>query len=646
MGSPEVAEVAITLPDGSVRQVERGSTIADLAASIGPRLAREAVAGRVGGQLVDLATPLEHDTRVEIVMPVSEDGIEVIRHSTAHLMAMAVQELYPETKVTIGPVIENGFFYDFDRATPFSDEDLASIEAKMREIAKRDLPVYREVVERDEAIRRFEQLGEHFKVEIIQDLPADETVTIYGQGEWFDLCRGPHVPSTGKLGAFKLLNVAGAYWRGNERNPQLQRIYGTAWGNKKELQAYLQQLEEARKRDHRKLGKELDLFSFHPVSPASPFFHPKGATVYRLLVDFVRELYFKHGYEEVITPQIADLDLWHKSGHYENFAESMYFTTTEEREFAVKPMNCPGHCVLFGSKMHSYRELPLRMADFGRLHRYERSGVTAGLTRVRTFAQDDAHIFCTPQQMEQEILNFLDLINETYRVFGFEEVRVAVATRPEKSMGTDEQWSLAEGALESALRKRDISYHINAGEGAFYGPKIEFQVLDALKRPWQLGTIQVDYSMPTRFGLTYRTPEGSEATPVMLHRAMLGSIERFMGILIEHCAGAFPVWLAPVQAAVLTVSEKSVAYGDLTTKRLREAGLRAEFDDGDEKIGAKIRRAQLQKVPYMLVLGEREVHDQTIAVRTRTGEQLPPMPVAEFIERVLETSRTRSVSIT
>ncbi len=639
------ALVNITLPDGSVRQIERGKTIAELAASIGPRLAREAVAGKIGDRVVDLNTPLEDDAHVAIILPSTEEGVDVIRHSTAHLMAMAVQELFPGTKVTIGPVIENGFYYDFDRSEPFSEEDLARIEDKMREIAKRDLPVYREVVERAAAIERFEKLGENYKVEIIRELPGNEAITVYGQGEWYDLCRGPHVPSTGKLGAFKLLNVAGAYWRGDERNPQLQRIYGTAWGNKKELEAYLHQLEEARKRDHRKLGKELDLFSFFPIAPASPFFHPKGASVYNLLVDYMRELYFRYGYEEVITPQIADVELWRKSGHYDNFGDSMYFTKVEEREFAVKPMNCPGHCVYFGSQAHSYRELPLRIADFGRLHRYERSGVTAGLTRVRTFSQDDAHIFCAPEQMESEIQGFLDLIYEVYRVFGFEEIRVAVATRPEKSIGTDEQWELAESALKTALVSRGIDFHLNEGEGAFYGPKIEFQVLDALKRPWQLGTIQVDYSMPTRFGLTYRTAEGGEATPVMLHRAMLGSIERFMGIYIEHCAGAFPVWLAPVQAAVLTVSEKSLAYGARVTEELRKAGVRVEFDDADDKIGAKIRRAQLMKVPYMLVLGEREGHDQTVAVRTRTGEQWPPMPVNEFVERVQELVRTRSSSI-
>ncbi len=633
--------ITVTLPDGSQREIPAGSTGADLAAQIGPRLAREALAMKIGDSVYDLSRTLDGDARVEFVMPDSDAGLDVLRHSTAHLLAMAVQELYPEAKVTIGPVIENGFYYDFERPTPFSDEDLASIEARMAEIVKRDLPVYREVVARDEAVRRFEKLGEHFKVEIIRELP-DGPITVYGHGDWFDLCRGPHVPSTGRLGAFKLLSVAGAYWRGDERNPQLQRIYGTAWASKKELKAYLDQIEEAKKRDHRKLGRELNLFTFHPVAPASPFFHPKGATVYNLLVEYIRALYFKHGYDEVITPMVADLELWKKSGHYDNFAESMYFTKVEERDFSVKPMNCPGHCVMFGAQAWSYRDLPVRMADFGRLHRFERSGVTQGLTRVRSFSQDDAHIFCAPEQMEDEILKFIDLLYEVYGVFGFGDVRVAIATRPARSQGTDEQWKLAEDALESALRRRNIAFHLNPGEGAFYGPKIEFQVLDALRRPWQLGTIQVDYSMPTRFGLSYRTSEGTEAVPVMLHRAMLGSIERFMGILIEHCAGAFPVWLAPVQAAVLTVSEKSVAYGERVTAQLRAAGIRVEFDQGDEKIGAKIRRAQLQKIPYMLVLGEREATDQTVAVRTRTGEQMPPGPVEQFIERVSEITRTRS----
>jgi threonyl-tRNA synthetase len=638
------ALVNITLPDGSSRQIPAGSTVGDVAASIGARLAKEAVAGKLNGRVVDLSVPIEADATVEIVTPKTDAGVDVIRHSTAHLLAHAVQELYPETKVTIGPVIENGFYYDFDRKEPFTEDDLRKIEDRMREIAKRDLKIERHVEPKERMLEKFKAEDETYKVELISNF--EDPISYYSQGDWFDLCTGPHVPSTGRLGVFKLLSVAGAYWRGDERNPQLQRIYGTAWADKKDLEAYLHALEEAKKRDHRKLGKELDLFSFHPVAPASPFFHPKGATVYNLLVDYIRELYFKHGYHEVVTPQIADVDLWKKSGHYDNFAESMYFTDIEERDFAVKPMNCPGHCVIYSTHGHSYRDLPLRMADFGRLHRYERSGVTAGLTRVRTFSQDDAHIFCAPEQMQAEIFKFLDLIEETYRVFGFSEVRIAVATRPAKSMGTDEQWELAENALMNALRERGIAFAINTGEGAFYGPKIEFQVLDALKRPWQLGTIQVDYSMPTRFGLTYRTAEGNDATPVMLHRAMLGSIERFMGIYIEHCAGAFPGWLAPVQATVLTVSEKSSEYGERVAAQLRSAGIRVELDNGDEKIGAKIRKAQLMKVPYMLVIGEREAHEQTVAVRTRTGEQLPPAPVGAFVERVKELIHTRSVALT
>lgn len=637
------SNVNVKLPDGSSRQVPAGSSLADLAASIGARLAKDAVAGKIDGKLVDLSTKLDHDAAVEIVLPKSPEGLEVLRHSTAHLLANAVQELYPETKVTIGPVIENGFYYDFDRPTPFTDDDLRKIEARMAEIVKRGVPIERHVEPKAAMLERFRKENETYKVELIQGFT--DPISYYSQGDWFDLCTGPHVPNTSKLGVFKLLSVAGAYWRGDERNPQLQRIYGTAWADKKELEAYLHALEEARKRDHRKVGKELDLFTFHPMAPASPFFLPKGATVYNLLVDYMRELYFKYGYQEVITPQIADMELWRKSGHYDNFADSMYFTKIEEREFAVKPMNCPGHCLIFSGHGHSYRDLPLRLADFGRLHRYERSGVTAGLTRVRTFSQDDAHIFCAPEQMQDEIGRFIDLIREVYRVFGFEEVRIAVATRPAKSQGTDEQWAHAENALQEALRAKGLAFHINAGEGAFYGPKIEFQVLDALKRPWQLGTIQVDYSMPSRFGLQYRTADGSDAIPVMLHRAMLGSIERFMGIYIEHCAGAFPVWLAPVQAAVLTVSEKSSAYAERVADQLRHGGVRVELDAGDEKIGAKIRKQQLAKTPYMLVLGEREAQDQTVAVRTRTGEQLPPEPVESFLARVAQLSKTRSQSL-
>lgn len=637
-------KVKVTLPDGSQREFARGVTAAEVAAALGPRLAREAVAAKIDGRVVDLATPIEADAQVAILLPDSDEGLDVIRHSTAHLMANAVQELFPETKVTIGPVIENGFYYDFDRPEPFTEEDLARIEQRMREIVQRDVRIERHVYPKAVMRERFVKAGEPYKVEIIDGLA--EPISYYTQGEWGDLCTGPHVPSTGKLGVFKLLHVAGAYWRGDERNPQLQRIYGTAWATQQQLDDYLRQIEEAKRRDHRKLGKELDLFSFHPVAPASPFFHPKGAVIYNLLVDYIRELYRKWDYREVITPQIADVELWKKSGHYDNFGENMFFTRIDEREFAVKPMNCPGHCVLFASQGHSYRDLPLRLADFGRLHRYERSGVTAGLTRVRTFAQDDAHIFCAPEQIEGEIAAFIDLLLEVYRVFGFDEIRVALATRPARYQGTEEQWVLAERALAKALHTKGIAYDINAGEGAFYGPKIEFQVLDALRRPWQLGTIQVDYSMPARFGLVYRTPTGTDAVPVMLHRAVLGSIERFMGILIEHCAGAFPVWLAPVQAVVLTVSEKSQTYAQGLAAQLREAGLRIELDDGDEKIGAKIRKAQIQKIPYMLVIGAREARDQTVAVRTRKGEQWPAMPVGAFIERVQTLVRQRVADLT
>jgi threonyl-tRNA synthetase len=634
----------IQLPDGSTREVPEQATVADVAAAIGKRLAKDAIAGKVNGKVVDVYTPVPDGAKVEIVTPKSEEGIDTIRHSTAHLMAMAVQELFPGTQVTIGPVIENGFFYDFGTDRPFSDEDLRRIEEKMQEIVARDLPIRREVLSRDEAIDTFEKLGEQYKVEIIKAIPGDEPLSVYHQGPWFDLCRGPHVPSTGRLGAFKLTSVAGAYWRGDERNAMLQRIYGTAWGDREQLDAYLKRIEEAKARDHRKLGKELSLFHFSQFAPAMPIFLPKGTVIYNELIDFVREYYRRDGYTEVIAPIIFDTELFKISGHYDNYRDNMFFSEIEEREYGVKPMNCPGHTQIFAIERRSYRDLPIRYAEFTRLHRYERSGVTHGLVRVRSFAQDDAHLFVTPDQIESEINRELRLIKEIYDTFDFREVRIAHSTRPEKRLGDDAMWDAAEGALENALRKNGLAFHVNPGEGAFYGPKLEFQVTDAIGRPWQLGTIQLDYALPERFGLEYIGSDGAEHRPVMIHRAILGSLERFIGIIIEHFAGAFPFWLAPVQASVLPLSEKFVDYADATAARLRAAGLRVDVDRSNEKLGAKIRMAQLQKVPHMLIVGEKEAAADTVSIRKRSGEQ-STASVEEWIAQAKELVRTRTLSL-
>ena len=633
----------VQLPDGSMKEVPEGASVADVAASIGKRLAKDAIAGKINGKVVDVYTSVPDGAKVEIITPKSEEGIDTIRHSTAHLMAMAVQELFPGTQVTIGPVIENGFFYDFGTDRPFSDEDLRLIEDKMSEIAKRDLPVRREEWSREEAIKTFDQLGEKYKVEIIQGIPGDEPLSVYRQGEWFDLCRGPHVPSTGRLGAFKLLSVAGAYWRGDERNAMLQRIYGTAWGDKEQLDAYLKRVEDAKARDHRKLGKELDLIYFSQFAPAMPNFLPKGAVIYNELIDFVREFYERDGYSEVVTPLVWDVELFKISGHYDNYRENMYMFEADEREYGLKPMNCPGHTQIYAMERRSYRDLPIRLADFARLHRYERSGVTHGLARVRAFAQDDAHLFVTPEQIEDEIDRELRLIKEIYDTFDFKEVRIALSTRPEKRLGTDEIWDAAEGGLKNALEKNGLQYHINPGEGAFYGPKLEFQVTDAIGRPWQLGTIQLDYALPERFKLEYIGADNHEHRPVMIHRAILGSLERFIGIIIEHFAGAFPVWLAPVQAAVLPLSEKFTDYAADVAKQLTAAKLRVEVDQSNEKLGAKIRNAQLKKVPFMLVVGEKEAQTGSVAVRRRHGEQ-STMPIEEFIKQIRELIDCRSLT--
>lgn len=609
--------IEVRLPDDSLRPLPEGATGADLAGGIGARLLEAALAVKVNGHLADLKAPLANGAKVEIVTNKAPESLDLIRHSTAHLLAHAVKRLHPDARVGIGPTIEDGFYYDFWVDKPFTPEDLPVIEAEMRKIVAEDIQIEREDLERDAAVARFQAMGEPLKVEVVAGIPSGDIISGYRQGDFYDLCRGPHVPSTGKLKAFKLLSIAGAYWRGDERNQMLSRIYGTAFHTQKELDEHLKRLEEAKARDHRKLGKELGLYSFHPEAPASPFFHPKGTQVYNELVAYIRELYFKYGYSEVITPQILDVALWKTSGHYENYAENMYFTTAEEREYAVKPMNCPGHCLMFATQKHSYRDLPIRYADFGRLHRYERSGVTHGLTRVRTFCQDDAHIYCTPEQIKTEMADFLALLKEVYDTFGFDGMRVALSTRPEKRLGSDAIWDAAEQALSEALDEAGMPYTLNPGEGAFYGPKIEFQILDALKRPWQLGTLQVDYMLPERFDLKYTQADGSEGRPIMLHRAILGSLERFMGILVEHTAGAFPAWLAPVQVAILPITDRAHAFSIEAAARAKALGLRAELDLRNESLKAKIREAQLAKIPYMLVIGDREAEAGTVSVRHR-----------------------------
>lgn len=623
--------IHVTLPGGKPVEVRRGTKVEELASTANGK--SDTIAAKVDGRPVDLSRALENDCTLEWIAPNSPDGLDILRHSTAHLMAQAVQSLFPGTQVTIGPTIEDGFYYDFKRGQSFTPEEIEKIEERMEEIAKANLKVTREEMPKNQAIELFRNMGEDYKVAILQEIP-DETVSLYRQGDWVDLCRGPHVPSTGALKAFKLTGVAGAYWRGNENNEMLQRIYGTAWATKQDLKEHLRLLEEAKKRDHRKLGRELDLFSFDPIAPASPFFHPRGAIVYNELIAYVRRLYVRYGYEEVITPQIFDVELWRRSGHYDHYRDSMYFTHVDEREFGVKPMNCPGHTFIYSSKKRSYRDLPLRIADFGRLHRYERSGVTSGLTRVRSFSQDDAHIFCAPDQIETEISSLIKMLREVYGTFQFGDMQVKLSTRPQDFIGNPDVWEKAEAALGEALKKEGIDYQINPGDGAFYGPKIDFVVLDALRRFWQLATIQLDFFLPERFDLGYTSPTGMEERPVMIHRALLGSIERFMGILIEHCAGAFPLWLAPIQVRVLTVTDDQKEYAKKVFEEIRNTGLRIELDERNEKLGYKIREAQLAKIPYALVIGDKEVQSQTVAARRRGGENLAPMSVNAFIQRL------------
>ncbi len=555
-----------------------------------------------------------------------------IRHSAAHIMADAVLSFFPEAKLTLGPPTEEGFYYDMDLPRPLAPEDLQKIEARMREIIAARSPFVCTEITRDEAKRRFAE--NQYKLEIIDQIPAGEKITTYSHGGFTDLCQGPHVGNTGEVMAVKLLNVAGAYWRGDERKPMLQRIYGTAFESQEALDKHLKMLEEAAKRDHRKLGRELDLFMFDPIAPASPFFFPKGAVVYNLLIEHIRELYRAHGYQEVITPQVYAADLWKRSGHYDNYKENMFFVDIDDREFAVKPMNCPGHIVMYAAKLHSYRELPIRYADFARLHRYERSGVTHGLARVRSFAQDDAHIFCRPDQVTDEVGVFIDMLLRSYRMFGFEDIRIRLSRRPEKRVGADELWDRAEAALAKALDLKGIKYQDLPGEGAFYGPKVDFTVKDAIGRDWQLGTAQLDFNLPERFGIEYIAEDGTAQRPVMVHRALLGSIERFLGILIEHTGGAFPVWLAPVQAVVIPIADRHVEHAHKVAARMRAAGLRVDVDGRNERMNLKIREAQVQKVPYMLVMGDREQAEDTVSVRQRTGENLGARPIEGFIGEV------------
>ncbi len=627
--SARALNITVTLPGGEKHTVPAGTSPREILSS-----APQAIAAKVQGKIIDLSLPLTADCAIEPVSPSSPEGLDVLRHSSAHLMAQAVKRLFPNVQITIGPVIENGFYYDFKHERAFTPEDLERIEAEMKNIVAENFTVTREEVARDDAVRLFRDMGEHYKAEIIAGIPGDEAISLYRQGEFVDLCRGPHVPSTGRISAFKLTGVAGAYWRGDERNEMLQRIYGTAFASEKELRQHLALLEEAKRRDHRRLGKELDLFSFHPAAPGSPFFHPKGAFIYNELIAYIRRLYQHYGYQEVVTPQVSDAELWRRSGHMENYKENMFFTEVEGRNFVVKPMNCPGHTLLYSAKKHSYRDLPLRYADFARLHRFERSGVLSGLTRVRSFAQDDAHIFCTPEQIESEVSGVLRLVSEVYHAFGFAEVRFDLSTRPPKRLGDDATWDRAEAALAAALTGNSIQYRINAGDGAFYGPKIDFIVFDALHRAWQLATVQLDFMLPERFDLTYVTAEGHEARPAMIHRAVLGSIERFLGVLIEHCGGNFPLWLAPVQVKILTITDSQGEYARKVYEQLLRAEIRSELDLRNEKLGYKVREAEVQKVPYMIVIGDKEVSTATVAPRGRKGEKISPLPVEEFIARL------------
>jgi threonyl-tRNA synthetase len=626
----------ITLPDGSKREFHNAVSIMDVALSIGPGLAKATLAGKVNGKLVDANTLIKEDAELQIVTAKDAEGVDIIRHSTAHLLAQAVKQLFPEAQVTIGPVIENGFYYDFAYHRTFTPEDLIAIENKMQQLVAEDYAICRSTLARDAAVSFFRNQGEAYKAEIIESIPANEDLSLYEQGGFTDLCRGPHVPSTGKLAAFKLMKIAGAYWRGNSENEMLQRIYGTAWGDKKELLAYLHRLEEAEKRDHRKLGKALNLFHTQEEAPGMVFWHEKGWTIYQQVEQYIRNKLRFNGYGEVRTPQVVDRSLWEKSGHWDKFGSMIFTTHSENRDYAIKPMNCPCHVQIYNQGMKSYRDLPIRLAEFGSCHRNEPSGTLHGLMRVRNFVQDDAHIFCTEAQIQTEVSVFIDLLFEVYKDFGFDEVIIKLSTRPANRVGDDDVWDKAETALELALNNKGLKWDLQPGEGAFYGPKIEFSLKDCIGRVWQCGTIQVDFSMPGRLDATYIAEDGSKQVPVMLHRAILGSLERFIGILIEQHSGTFPVWLAPIQVVILNIADRQAEYASKIKGELENQGFRVKIDLRNEKIGFKIREHSMQRIPYLLILGDKELENQTIAVRTQKGDDLGSLSITEFIERLKE----------
>jgi threonyl-tRNA synthetase len=634
--------VSITLPDGAVRRYDAPPSVKEVAASIGPGLAKAALAGRVDGRLVDTSHVIDRDARVSIVTDKDPDGLDVIRHSTAHLLAYAVKELFPDAQVTIGPVIEDGFYYDFSYKRPFTPEDLAAIEQRMADLAVKDEPVTRSTMPRDDAVRLFEDMGEHYKAEIIASIPSDEDISLYREGGFVDLCRGPHVPSTGKLKVFKLMKVAGAYWRGDSKNEMLQRIYGTAWTKQEDLDAYLHRIEEAEKRDHRKLGRQLDLFHTGEEAPGMVFWHPNGWSIWQQVEQYMRRVYQDNGYQEVKGPQILDRTLWERSGHWQNFRENMFTTESEKHDFALKPMNCPGHVLIFNSDLRSYRDLPLRYGEFGQCHRNEPSGALHGIMRVRGFTQDDGHIFCKEEQIQAECVAFNKLALDVYRNFGFTDITIKLALRPDQRLGDDATWDRAENALRDALRKCGAQWIELPGEGAFYGPKIEYHLADSLGRPWQCGTMQVDFQMPARLGAEFVDADDIRKVPVMLHRAIVGSLERFIGILIEHYAGALPLWLAPKQAVVLNITDRSAAYALRVAGALKAAGFRVSSDLRNEKITYKIREHSLQKLPYQLIVGDKEQQANTVAVRTRGGEDLGAFALDALLERLRQEVAART----
>lgn len=642
-----MSQISIILPDKSVKYFSQEPTVLEVAESIGPRLAKDTLGGKINGnpEVLDLRSKLKDQTQLQIVTVKSLEANEVLRHSCAHIMAQAVQKIWPEVKVTIGPVIENGFFYDFDSPFSFTEEHFEKIEKEMQKIIDANEPLVKRFLPIGEAISVFEKMSERFKVEIIKDLASkgETQVSIYDQGDWFDLCRGPHVQATGQVKAFKLLSVAGAYWRGDEKNPMLQRVYATAFAEKKDLDLYILQLEEAKKRDHRKLGKELDLFMFHEWAPGSPFFTGRGTIIYNQLVGLMRELYLEFGYQEVITPQFFDVNLFHKSGHYTNYKENMYFMKVDERDFSAKPMNCPSHCMMFHAGKHSYRELPLRIADFGRLHRFEKSGAMHGLTRVRTFCQDDAHIFCRVDQLQVEIENFMVMLNRVYKTLGMDNYKIFLSTRPEKRMGSDEVWDKAEGALSQALDKLGLPFTINPGDGAFYGPKLDIMFVDAIGRPWQLGTLQCDFNLPENFDLKYTGEDNKEHRPVMLHRAILGSLERFIGVFLEHTAGHLPPWLCPTQAVILNVTDRVNPFCLEIKEKLNQAKVRVEFDARNEKLNFKIREAQMGKIPYMIIVGDKEAEMRKVSLRTKDGKMFQELDLDQVVKNLEQDIKNRNL---